>query len=179
MKVRRVVTKNGPDGRGVVVSDDPAPRTHDFVTIPAMSQTLVWSSEPSSALDGVDLTAAVDNFVPGAGATRFIVLQIPPDGPADSTIDPRDVVAESLAASPGIAERFEPDGSGMHEMSTIDYVVVIRGVLDLDLGAGQVLSLYPGDVAVQCGARHAWRNHTDEPAVAAFVLVGLRDAEVR
>jgi hypothetical protein len=170
---------NGPDAKGVIVTDAPAPRTHDFTTIPEMSQTLVWATEPGGALTSDDPTAAVANFVPGFGATRFIVLQVPPDGTIDPSTDPRDIVAENFATSPGIAERFEPDGSGMLAMPTIDYVIVVKGVLDLDLGDGEIVSLVAGDVVVQCGSRHAWRNHTNEPAIAAFVIVGASNDEAR
>jgi hypothetical protein len=32
--------------------------------------------------------------------------------------------------------------------------------------------LAPGDMVVQNGTRHAWRNKTDQPTTMAFVLVG-------
>ncbi len=67
----------------------------------------------------------------------------------------------------------------MHAMPTIDYVIVVKGVLDLDLGDGEIVSLVAGDVVVQCGSRHAWRNHTNEPAIAAFVIVGASNDEAR
>ena len=33
------------------------------------------------------------------------------------------------------------------------------------------LHLRQGDVVVQCGTRHAWRNKSDKPAIMLFVLV--------
>jgi len=71
-----------------------------------------------------------------------------------------------------VAEQFEPDGSGIYSTPTADYVVVLSGQLALDLGGGDVLTLGTGDVAVQCGTHHAWRNRTDQPARGAFVLAG-------
>jgi mannose-6-phosphate isomerase-like protein (cupin superfamily) len=177
MDVRRVVTKNGPNAKGVVVVDASASRTHDYVTIPQMSSTLLWATEPGELISSDDVTATISNFLPAPGGTRLIMLQISPDGTIDPSTDPGDIFAENLIANPGIAERFESDGSGMHTTPTIDYVIVIKGVLDLDLGDGEIVSLEAGDVVVQCGARHAWRNHTSEPATAVFVLIGAATAE--
>jgi hypothetical protein len=52
MRARRVVTGN-QDGKAVVVSDAPAPRTHDFEHTPQMAQSLIWATEP-----GDDVVAA-------------------------------------------------------------------------------------------------------------------------
>jgi mannose-6-phosphate isomerase-like protein (cupin superfamily) len=179
MDVRRVVTKNGPNAKGVVVVDASAPRIHDYVTMPGMSSSLLWATEPGQALSSEDITTTISNFVPEPGGTRLIMLQISPDGTIDPSTDPADMVAENLIANPGIAERFESDGSSMHTTPTIDYVIVIKGVLDLDLGDGEIVSLEAGDVVVQCAARHAWRNHTSEPVTAVFVLIGADTTEAR
>ena len=42
-----------------------------------------------------------------------------------------------------------------------------------------VANVVAGDVVVQCGARHAWRNYPNEPTIAAFVMVGVGKTEAR
>jgi hypothetical protein len=42
-----------------------------------------------------------------------------------------------------------------------------------------VANFVAGDVVVQCGARHAWRNYPNEPTIAAFVMVGVGKTEAR
>ncbi|MBO0865282.1 MAG: cupin domain-containing protein, partial [Mycobacterium sp.] len=61
-----------------------------------------------------------------------------------------------------------------HRTETIDYIVVLSGTIDMELDAGQTLTLHAGDVVVQRGTHHAWRNPGPEVCRMAFVLV---DAE--
>jgi quercetin dioxygenase-like cupin family protein len=60
----------------------------------------------------------------------------------------------------------------MHTTPTVDYGVVLQGEIVLDLDNGETTELGAGDVIVQNGVRHAWRNPTTEPATVFFVLMG-------
>jgi quercetin dioxygenase-like cupin family protein len=60
----------------------------------------------------------------------------------------------------------------MHTTPTVDYAVVLDGEILLDLDAGQTTLLLPGDVVVQNGTRHAWRNPGSTPATIFVVLIG-------
>jgi quercetin dioxygenase-like cupin family protein len=62
----------------------------------------------------------------------------------------------------------------MHRTATIDYGVILAGELTLVLGDGSESTLRAGDVIVQNGVVHGWRNTTSTTAVAVFVLVGYR-----
>ena len=79
--MRRIVTGNDNEGHSVVVSDGAAPRSTEFTTLPGFSDTLVWATEPGSAIDksGTDITPEVTSFVPGPGGSRLLVLSFPPD----------------------------------------------------------------------------------------------------
>jgi Cupin domain len=111
--------------------------------------------------------------VPGDGGTRLLIVQYPPDCVFDSpSFDPAAAAAENLRIVPGIAETFEIDAPGMHRTPSVDYGIMLEGELVLELDDGVTRSLRPGDVVIQNGTRHAWRNPTDAPATIAFVLVG-------
>jgi len=71
---------------------------------------------------------------------------------------------------PGLAELFEP--SGIHTTPTIDYAVVIKGELTLETDDGKLTPVHAGDVVVQNGTSHAWRNLTDEIATVVVVFIG-------
>ncbi|MBH3415631.1 cupin domain-containing protein [Pseudomonas asiatica] len=60
----------------------------------------------------------------------------------------------------------------MHASPTIDYGVVVKGPLILELDDGEVRELSSGDVVVQQGNVHAWRNPGSEPALITFILIG-------
>ncbi|KAI4594350.1 hypothetical protein KJ359_008374 [Pestalotiopsis sp. 9143b] len=62
----------------------------------------------------------------------------------------------------------------LHRTVTIDYGVHIAGDLELVLDSGETRRLMPGDVVVQRGTNHAWRNpHPTEPARAFFVMAPI------
>ena len=46
----------------------------------------------------------------------------------------------------------------MHRTMSLDYGVVLQGEVELLLDSGEVRLLAAGDVAVQRGTMHAWRN---------------------
>lgn len=48
----------------------------------------------------------------------------------------------------------------MHRTITLDYGVVIDGVIEWELDSGETRILKKGDVSVQRGTAHAWRNIT-------------------
>lgn len=57
-----------------------------------------------------------------------------------------------------------PPGAGvpMHRTETVDYGVVIDGTTELVLDSGEKKLLKKGDVFVQRGTAHAWRNTTEK-----------------
>ncbi|OOF94939.1 hypothetical protein ASPCADRAFT_37024, partial [Aspergillus carbonarius ITEM 5010] len=52
--------------------------------------------------------------------------------------------------------------SPMHRTVSIDYGVVLEGEVELVLDSGETRVLGRGDVAVQRGTNHAWRNVTPD-----------------
>ena len=123
-----------------------------------------------------DPTEALRSWVPGAGETIAQTVTFPPDSVyADPAFDFAAARAEQLTAVPGLAELFEADNPGMHTTPTVDYGVVLEGEIVLDLGAGES-ALRAGDVVVQNGTRHAWRNPGTGPATVFFVMVGVGNA---
>jgi hypothetical protein len=171
--IRRVVTGHSDAGRAVVKADGTPPRTSVFQHIPGMVSRLVWATAAVPALphDGADPTSAVTSIVPGPGESRLLVVTFPPDSVfASPDFDGAAAQRENLAVSPGLAERFEPDG--MHETPTVDYGIVLDGEVWLELDNGCAQRLVQHDVVVQNGTRHAWRNKSTRPATLAFVLIG-------
>lgn len=66
----------------------------------------------------------------------------------------------------------------MHRTPTLDYIVVIQGLLELILDSGETRLLHPGDTVVQRGTMHAWRNPSpDTWCRAVGVLVAAEGLE--
>jgi hypothetical protein len=52
----------------------------------------------------------------------------------------------------------------------------MKGEISLKLDDGKAVLPKPGDVVVQNGTRHAWRNASTKPATLIFVLIGARSS---
>lgn len=175
MKVRRVLVAN-TGGVSRVVEDGTPPRSIVFNETPGFEQSVVWRTNPVPSLDfdGTEPTTSVPGVLPAPGGATFIVLTLPPDTVYfDPAFDPAAAGAEIYESSPDMAALFELDNPGMHTTPTVDYDVVLDGELWLELTDGEV-KLSAGDVVIQHGTRHAWRNKTDKPATVLAVLIGAQ-----
>jgi mannose-6-phosphate isomerase-like protein (cupin superfamily) len=174
--VRRVVTGCDTSGRPAVLADGVPPTALRRREIPGFADTAIWRTAATASTATIDdPTTSLTSWVPEPGETLALVVTFAPDSVfADPGFDPAAAREEHLQSTPGLAELFEPDGSGMHTTPTVDYGVVLSGRLVLDLDDGETVQLSAGDVVVQQALRHAWRNPFDEPAEAFFVLVGVR-----
>lgn len=176
MKIRRVVTGKSAEGKSVVISDGFSPREMVLRHTPGFVSSPQWKIEGTPALTstgGADPMNSGGTMVLPAGGSSFWVITFPPDSVLMSPDwNPAVAGPELGEASPGIAERMEPDNPGMHQTPTVDYVTVVKGTVVLELDDGKTVELHPGDTVVQQGARHAWRNPTSEPATISVVLLG-------
>jgi quercetin dioxygenase-like cupin family protein len=149
---RRVVTGHDADGRSVVLSDRPAPKTH---SIPSATFHELWNTTAAPA--------------PIAAAERHE----PTERPLTTPPDAKGTIIRVVDMEPG-------SRSPMHRTETIDYGIVLAGAVTLLLDDGSETLLGPGDVVVQRGTDHAWVNDGPEPARMAFVLVdGRFDDDLR
>ncbi|MCJ1292902.1 hypothetical protein MMC34_004455 [Xylographa carneopallida] len=65
----------------------------------------------------------------------------------------------------------------MHRTQSLDYGVVVSGEVDLLLDSGETRTMRVGDVAVQRGTMHAWRNKSEtEWCRMVFVLIASEEA---
>ena len=63
----------------------------------------------------------------------------------------------------------------MHRTVSLDYGVVLEGSVDLILDEGEVRTMHRGDVSVQRGTIHAWKNRSETEW--ARMLYILQDAK--
>jgi quercetin dioxygenase-like cupin family protein len=70
----------------------------------------------------------------------------------------------------------DPDEPGMHRTATMDYDIVLEGIIGLELDNGAEITLKPADVVVQNGTRHRWHNRGATIARLLAVTVGAFQA---
>jgi quercetin dioxygenase-like cupin family protein len=108
---------------------------------------LVWKSEAVPARNDEEIETTAPDFdfaLVRRGGTAFVIVEIPP--------------GQELAPP------------GMHATDTLDYLVVLRGRLELVVQTGSVI-LDPGDVVIDRGVYHGSRAVGNESAVLAVVLI--------
>jgi len=142
--MRRIITGHDQDGKAIVLIDGEA--TNKRQSPSGNSSTLMWCTDAMPAdiaigTNAEDMGMRVLGTPPPPNGTRFTVNEILPGSEAH-----------------------------MHRTETVDYVIVIKGTLDMDLDDSTV-TISAGDIMVQRGTNHAWVNRGTEPALVAFVLI--------
>ena len=67
----------------------------------------------------------------------------------------------------------------MHRTVSLDYGIVLEGEVELILDSGEKRVMKPGDIAIQRGTAHAWRNTSQtKPGRMIYVLTPSMPLEV-
>ena len=172
---RRIVTGN-VNGKSAVQSDEQM-QTYEFKTVPGYEHTLVWVNPTTPDLrEEQRFDRYPDSVVPGPGGTSLHFVTFPPGSVfADPSFDGEAARSEALIRLSGLADHFEKEDPAMHKTNTVDYAVVYDGEIWLELDDAKTIHLKRGDVVVQNGTRHAWRNKGTAPVTMLFFLNGAKE----
>jgi mannose-6-phosphate isomerase-like protein (cupin superfamily) len=172
MTIRRVVTGHDAEGKARVVDDrDVEPITSELM--PGCAAYRLWGRDerPTFPDDGSPRRATA--YFPPRDGSRFMINTFPPGElvlPPD--VDMAGALDELERQMPGAWAAMEPAAPGMHTTDSIDYVLIVSGEATLELDDGEQTVLRAGDVVIQNGTRHAWRNHGTESCTIVGVAVG-------
>jgi hypothetical protein len=174
---RRIVTANA-NGKSVVQSDESL-RAYEFRTVPGYEHALIWVNPATPDLSTAQrFDGYPDSVVPGPGGTSLHFVTLPPGSVfANRSFDTEAAREEALIRLRGLADHFEKEDPGMHKTNTVDYSVVYHGEIWLERDDGETLHLKRGDVVVQNGTRHAWRNKGSNAVTMLFFLNGAREQQ--
>jgi mannose-6-phosphate isomerase-like protein (cupin superfamily) len=172
---RRIVTGN-VNGRSVVQSDEQM-EAYQFKTVPGYEHALMWINAGIPDLSKEQkFDHYPDSVVPGPGGTSLHFVTFPPGSVfADPSFDGEAARDEALIRLRGLADHFEKEDPAMHKTNTADYAVVYDGEIWLELDDAKTIHLKRGDVVVQNGTRHAWRNKGAKPVTMLFFLNGAKE----
>lgn len=172
--MRRVVT-GVSGGKAVFLADSEPANLHAYEGWPGHATSVIWSTAapPTLPITREQEPQPGSVVTPAPGETRLMIVRFPPDTIfSDPRFDGTCYDAEAAVHLKGLIDAFEPGGTGMHRTASIDYDVVLDGEIWLELDDAAETCLRQGDVVIQGGARHAWRNKSDRDAVMLFVLIG-------
>lgn len=147
--VRRVVTAHDVAGKAVFGGDE------------AFEPEVVPSGDAAMAVIWTTATVPADNNDETDGRER----------PAGLTLHGGSVIR--------IVDMLPGGASPMHRTNSIDYGIVLSGEVELELEDGASRLLGPGDIIVQRGTIHRWRNPSaTETSRIVFVLIEASAARV-
>jgi mannose-6-phosphate isomerase-like protein (cupin superfamily) len=151
LQIRRVITGHKPDGKATVLIDDISKnRPPRDATNTVNETTVIWTSEgfPVSNDDQKSDAGTREVGITQSGGTVFRVVSFGPGNPDMN-----------------------------HRTDSIDYAVVMSGEIDMELDDGESVHLKAGDVLVQRGTIHNWKNRGSEPCLIAFILISAKPVE--
>jgi mannose-6-phosphate isomerase-like protein (cupin superfamily) len=161
-----------------VQSDEPL-SPYVFKTVPGYEHTLVWVKPATPDLSKEQrFDRYPDSVVPGPGGTSLHFVTFPSGSVfADPSFNGEAAQKEFLVRLPGLADHFEKEDPAMHKTNTVDCSVVYDGEVWMELDDSETLHLKRGDMVVQKGTRHAWRNKGTKPVTMLFFLNGARERQ--
>jgi mannose-6-phosphate isomerase-like protein (cupin superfamily) len=143
-RIRRVVTSDGADGRGVVIADG---EPGNAVELNGTRLVRLWETPGIPAalpLRGDAGATAGNAYREGFAGTSFYVAELPGGSRAPSI--------------------------PMHRNATVDYMAILSGRIVFKIEDREI-ELAAGDTLVQGGNLHTWINRWEEPCLLLFVVV--------
>jgi quercetin dioxygenase-like cupin family protein len=120
----------------------------------------------------------------GRGDAKFALIWTTPTVPADNNDDTDGAKREAGLTLHGgsvirVVDLAPAEASPMHRSNSIDYGIVLSGAVELELEGGDTTKLGPGNIIIQRGTNHLWRNpSTTEWCRIVFVLIEASPVQV-
>lgn len=172
MTVRQIVTGHNQSGESIFISDK-TNQAVELQAIPDFKTYELWKTDGPRTLPVNPNQAQARDYFPKQDGSVFRMISFPPQKEGQTDIDaPEQAIDEISQTLPGLLEHMELDAPGMHTTDSVDYGIVLKGEIILELDNGIEKKLSVGDCVVQNGTRHAWHNRSNEPTLMAFILLG-------
>ncbi|TDZ31605.1 hypothetical protein CTRI78_v011820 [Colletotrichum trifolii] len=152
---RRILTTHNDAGQAVL--DASLPAELEKTSIPGVDNYLAYTSPA--------LPAPLD----GDGDLRHYNSSLRDGGSSVGIAVPGGLAARVVDFLPGGPE------APLHRTESVDTGVLVEGQLELFLDSGETAVLRRGDVFVQRGTIHGWRNRSDTTTARLFVVLAAAD----
>lgn len=172
MKVRQVITGHDTNNKAIVLAERDVVAVEPAL-VPGLKNADLWSTEGARSVPHQGEFPGVASYFPDTHGSVFRMIEFPPMTENTDGFDlSEDALADTNEKMPNALEHFELDAPGMHTTDSIDYGIVMKGEIHLELDDGKEYLLKTGDCVIQNGTRHAWRNRSGQATLMAFILLG-------
>lgn len=146
------------------------------MTEPAIRRVVTGLDAQGRSCVLIDGEVPLANSMAGRSRVVWRTDDVPADNSGTSDVEPGLVSVGNLSG-PGslfMIQTFTPEHGGgapfWHATDSIDYITMLSGEVVFATESGET-TLRAGDVLVDRGIVHAWRNDSGADAVAAIVIV--------
>ena len=168
--MRRIVTGHNKEGKSVIMSDGPPPKS---IGEEVGGLFELWNTDSNSvnSQDSIDRADSDIVLSPTHNGSKFRYFQINPTPEGVPMELMQEIAADAFERIGAAHHRIDTSKHpAMHKTDTIDYIILLKGDVTLILDEEEV-RLEPHDVVVQRGTNHAWVNNGTEPALLIAVLI--------
>ncbi len=163
---RRVVTGHRADGKSIIASDATV-KSAEVPGLGGIELGTLWSSDATFEYPDAGCPAPPSTWFPPIGGVRFAEFVLPAGSDPEKNAD-----ASGDMAAAELLSHFTADAPGMHRSETCDMLYIISGRCVLELDDGSATTVAAGDVVVQSGTMHRWKNPFDVPCRVIGAIVG-------
>ncbi|THH27815.1 hypothetical protein EUX98_g6375 [Antrodiella citrinella] len=156
-EVRRVITGHTADAQPVLLRDE-------------VTERVFVSPDHLNSVFNIYRTDQVPANNDGVQGEWKDVIADKPFG-KDTLVSAEGAVVRVFDYAPGAT-------SPMHRTESLDFGIIHSGTITLTLDDGVTKTLNKGDVIVQRGTIHSWKNESDEWTRMYWVVVGAKAVEV-
>jgi hypothetical protein len=173
--MRRVVTGHDKSGKAIVVEDGEPPVVFTRPEVPGLAFYEVWNTQSAPAKISAQSDPTKDRPVrvpPPANGTIIRLIDFTTEEP-NKPKQPMELAGklfELMGLHPITDAKLYARHQFMHRTQSVDYAIVLEGSMTLLLDDTEI-DLKAGDVVVQNGTIHAWKNSSGANCRMAFILV--------
>jgi hypothetical protein len=174
--MKRYVMGNRPDGVADILFED---ELEPFFAENQIRE--LWSNKetPADQSDPADPVADLQvSHEPPDGGAVFRMLVFPPRQDVPD-VTPEQMIERHKSIHsihiPSLEYLRQAKHPSMHKTDTLNYFVLTEGEI-WSLSEGKDVLLKAGDVMIQRGCMHGWRNDSDKRAVLAAILIDAHPA---
>jgi quercetin dioxygenase-like cupin family protein len=170
--LRRIITGENENGRSRILIDSDAAK---LTAVEEAGLAEIWEAElsPGKLLDATDKLSSLDlKLEPAAGNVKIRWLTVAPEDTSKTKEEMEAAAAFAFGVIGAAHCRVDTNRHAfMHRTDTLDFIILVKGTVDLLLDEGEPTTLKPGDVVIQRATNHAWVNHGAETALLVAVLM--------
>jgi len=171
--IRRVVTGHDAQGRSKVIIDGHADTVLDIGYGNYITELWATYESLSSNVSNVDAAVASPKHrTPPPYGQKLRIIEFAPDEQVDMK-----AMDERLAKSMREGRMRGSVKGHLHRTESVDYVIVLKGEVWHQTELDEI-HLSSGDVLIQRGTYHAWRNRSAEPVLLAVLLLDAQPLDL-